>query len=121
MQKVINRIPHATDESIVKYDAKWGSCSCPDYTHRGGSYDLGNHETGCKHMARQRGSNPLVGPARVKAMQAFAAKTAAVQNVAPVKPVQNVAPVLPASIAWINFLELDPPTIEIDDPFAAFN
>lgn len=112
------RIPQASDESIVKYDAKWGSCNCPDYTHRGGSYDLGNHETGCKHMARQRGSNPLVGPARVKALQEYQNSL----NPAPVKPVQVVAPkVTDASIAWVNFLELDPPAIDFEDPFAAFN
>lgn len=109
------RIPQASDESIVKYDAKWGSCNCPDYTHRGGSYDLGDNQLGCKHMARQRGSNPLVGPARVKALQEYL-------NPAPVTPVQVAAPkVTDVTLAWVNFLELDPPAIDFEDPFAAFN
>lgn len=104
MKATLTKIPEASNESIVKYDAKWGSCNCPDYAHRGGSYDLGNHETGCKHMARQRGSNPLVGPARVKAQQDYLAK----QN-----PVQVSAPIS-SDIGWFAFIEIDA------DPFAAF-
>lgn len=107
------QIPQASDESIVKYDAKWGSCNCPDYTHRGGSYTVSGDRV-CKHMARQRSPQALVGPARVKALHDY-------QNPAPVTPVQIAAPVSHASIAWVNFLEFDPPAIDFEDPFAAFN
>lgn len=106
------RIPQASDESIIKYQTKWSSCNCPDFAHRGGSYDLGNNETGCKHMARQRSENKLVGTAYRQARYAFENKN---------NPVQIAAPKIDATIAWVSFLELDPPAIDFEDPFAAFN
>lgn len=90
-------IPFADDASIAKYDARWGSCTCPDYTIRGGSYRVDGQKV-CKHMARQRGPSPLVGPKRVKAEQELAG----------IKTEQA-----PPAIEWMAFIELD--------PFAAFS
>lgn len=88
-------IPFASDESIAKYDARWGSCSCQDRSIRGGSYIL-DGERVCKHMARQRSPKALVGPARVKAFADYAES-------------QKPSPV----IEWVAFIEFD--------PFAAFS
>lgn len=66
-------IPFADDASIIKYEAKYSTCTCPDFTHRGGSYML-KGERVCKHMARQRSDKALVGTARSKARHQYEAK-----------------------------------------------
>jgi hypothetical protein len=66
-------IPSVTDEQIAKYNTTYYKCDCQDRTIRGGSYRL-NGDRVCKHIARQRSPQALVGPARRRAFAELEAK-----------------------------------------------
>lgn len=119
-------IPAVTDEQIAFYSATYHDCTCPDRTIRGGSYIVDGQRV-CKHMARQRSPQALVGPARRKAFAELAAKNAQLAELAK-KSEQFVKleaknPALdPAScgagLDWFGFIEFD--EVPANDPFAAF-
>lgn len=119
-------IPTVSDQQIAKYNTTYYSCDCQDRTIRGGSYIVDGQRV-CKHMARQRSPQALVGPARRKAFAELAAKNAKLAELA--KPsaefvkLEAKNPALdPAScgagLDWFGFIEFD--ELPANDTFAAF-
>ncbi len=103
-------IPKTNNESVLKYNACYEDCQCPDFQNRGGSYRDINGDHVCKHVAHVRAQYRLVLEHNLM-IEAQALETQEAKAKQAIERLygQPVSQVVQPTWSLLNYLELDAP------------